>query len=151
MKTKKSGEWDALSELLNVQKRMNSLFESALARSNFETHDGIDSWTPVCDAFATPEGLVLYLELPGCEQKLIDLRVEGDELVVEGERKLEREQEGEKFHRVERSFGKFSRRFHLPSTVDRDAVRASYREGVLKVELPNRGKSHPKSIKVSIG
>lgn len=148
---KKSGKWDALSELLNVQKRMNSLFESALARSNFETQDGFDSWTPICDAFATPEGLVLYLELPGLEQRHIDLRVEGDELVVEGERKLEREQEGEQFHRVERSFGKFSRRFNLPSTVDRDAVEASYREGVLRVELPNRGKRHPESIKVSIG
>jgi HSP20 family protein len=148
---KKSGEWDALSELLNVQKRMNSLFESALARSNFETQDGFDSWTPVCDAFATEQGLVLYLELPGLEQNLIDLRVEGDDLIVEGERKMEREQEGERFHRVERSFGKFSRRFHLPSTVDRDAVQASYREGVLKVELPNRGKKHPESIKVSIG
>jgi HSP20 family protein len=148
---KKSGEWDALSELLNVQKRMNSLFESALARSNFETHDGFDSWTPVCDAFATPEGLVLYLELPGLEQDQIDLRVDGDELVVEGERRLEREQVGERYHRVERSFGRFSRRFNLPSTVNRDGVQASYREGVLRVELPNRGERRPESIKVSIG
>jgi HSP20 family protein len=147
---RKSSDWEPLSELQHVQKRMNDLFESALARSNFETQDGFDSWTPVCDAYATAGTLVLCLELPGLEQENIDLRVDGDELVVEGERKMEREQAGEHFHRVERSFGRFSRRFHLPSTVDRDAVQASYRDGVLRVELPNRGMAKPEPIKVEI-
>jgi len=146
---KKSSDWEPLSELQHVQKRMNDLFESALA-SNFETQDGFDSWTPVCDAYATSGGLVLCLELAGLEQENIDLRVDGDELVVEGERKMEREHEGEHFHRVERSFGRFSRRFHLPSTVDREAVQASYSNGVLRVELPNKGSARPEPIKVEI-
>jgi len=146
---KKSSEWEPLRELQHVQKRMNDLFESALA-SNFETQDGFDSWVPVCDAYATPGALVLCLELPGLEQENIDLRVDGDELVVEGERKMEREHEGEHFHRVERSFGRFSRRFRLPSTVDRDAVQASYRNGVLRVELPSKESARPDPIKVEI-
>jgi HSP20 family protein len=146
---KKSSDWQPLSELQHVQKRMNDLFESVLT-GNFETQDGFDSWTPVCDVYATPGALVLCLELAGLQQENIDLRVDGDELVVEGERKMEREHEGEHFHRVERSFGRFSRRFRLPSTVDRDAVQASYSNGVLRVELPNRGKAKPEPIQVKI-
>jgi HSP20 family protein len=146
---KKSSDWEPLSELQHVQKRMNDLFESALA-SNFETQDGFDSWTPVCDAYATAGSLVLCLELAGLEQENIDLRVDGDELVVEGERMMEREHEGEHFHRVERSFGRFSRRFHLPSTVDREAVQATYSNGVLRIELPNSGSARPEPIKVEI-
>jgi HSP20 family protein len=147
---KKSSEWEPLRELQHVQKRMNDLFESTLARSNFETQDGFNSWTPVCDAYATSGALVLCLELPGLEQQNIDLRVEGDELVVEGERMMEREQEGEHFHRVERSYGRFSRRFHLPLSVNREAVQASYNNGVLRVELPGKGSAKQEPIKVDI-
>ena len=66
------GEWNPLKELLTVQKRMNNLFERALARTDFETHEEVDTWTPVCDVFATPDALVLCLELPGLEQAEID-------------------------------------------------------------------------------
>jgi len=141
---------DPLQELLNVQKRMNNLFESALARTNFETSDGFDSWTPVCDVYETAEALVLCLELPGLEQEQIELRVDGDELVVEGERKMHREQAGERHHRVERSYGSFSRRFRLPSTVKRDAVQATFNDGLLRVVLPNEGKPSQGPIRVPI-
>ena len=145
------GDWDPFSELRGVQKRLNQMFESALARSDFDTQDSVDSWSPVCDAYETPQALVLCLELPGLTQEQIDLRLDGDELVVEGERKMEREQEGERYHRVERSFGKFLRRFRLPSHVERSSVRATYRDGVLRVELPSKGARQPETIKVKIG
>jgi HSP20 family protein len=144
------GEWDPLKELVTVQKRMNKLFESALARTDFETQDDVDSWTPSCDVYETPEALVLYLELPGLEQEQIELRLDGDELVVAGERKIDREQPGEHFHRVERSYGKFSRRFHLPSSVDRETVEASYRNGLLRVSLANKGPRPARTIRVAI-
>ena len=144
------GQWNPLTELLSVQKRMNELFESAMARTNFETREGFDAWTPVCDVYEAEGALVLDLELPGMVQNEIDLRLDGDELVVEGERKMEREQSGEQYHRVERSYGRFARRFRIPSTVDRDSVRASYRDGLLRVDLPQKGEGPSDSIQLSI-
>ena len=77
------------------------------------THEGIGSWLPEADVYETSSALVLNLELPGLRQEAIDVRVDRDELVVEGERHMERDQGAEQFHRVERSYGKFSRRFRL--------------------------------------
>lgn len=143
-------EWDPMRELLAVQKRMNKLFESALARTNFEAQPGVDSWTPISDVYETAESLVLNLELPGFELREIDVRLEEDELTVEGERRMDREQPGERFHRVERSYGKFSRRFRLPSSVNRDAVEATYRNGLLRVVLPRSGERGVGSLRVPI-
>jgi HSP20 family protein len=146
----KPSDWDPLSELRTVQKRLNKLFESALERSNFEAQEDFDTWSPVCDAYETPEALVVCLELPGLSQDDIDLRLDGDELIVEGERKMDRGQAGERYHRVERSFGRFQRRFRVPSTIDRGGVRARFRDGLLRVEIPNRAGTQPASLKVSI-
>ncbi len=144
------GPLDPLRELAAVQKRMNKLFESALGMADFEALEEPDCWTPVCDVFETPDSLVICLELPGLEQRQIDVNVEGNELVVSGERGIERERPGEHFHRVERSYGKFLRRFHLPSTVDRTAVEASYRDGLLYVTLAGRRHDPPEPIRVPI-
>ncbi len=144
------GKWDPLKELTTVQARMNKLFESALGMADFDAHDEPDTWTPVCDVYESPDSLVVWLELPGLEQEQIDVRVDGDDLVVSGERKIEREQRGEHFHRVERPYGKFLRRFHLPSTVNREAVEASFRNGLLRITLPNLGHKPPHPIRVAI-
>ncbi len=144
------GKWDPLKELTTVQSKMNRLFESALGMADFDGHGEPDTWTPVCDVYESPDSLVVWLELPGLEQRQIDVRVDGDDLVVSGEREIEREQRGERFHRVERPYGKFLRRFHLPSTVNREAVEASFRDGLLRITLPNRGHKPPQPIRVAI-
>ena len=144
------GDRNPFNELRSVQKRLNQLFEGALARSNFEAPGGFDSWKPVCDAYETAQALVLCLELPGLGLDDIDLKLEGDELTVRGERRTEPGQSGERYHRVERSFGKFERRFPLPAAVDRGAVRASYRDGVLRVELPTSGRQQAAGVRVEI-
>jgi HSP20 family protein len=143
-------QWDPLRELMTVQKRMNRLFENAMGVSDFGSREEVDSWRPVCDVFETPEALVVCLELPGLEQEQLDLRLDGDDLVVSGEREMERERGDEQFHRVERSYGKFSRRIQLPATVDRDAVEASFRNGVLRITLPDKGGRASGSIQVEI-
>jgi HSP20 family protein len=144
------GPFDPLKELTTVQQRMNKLFESAMGVADFDAQEEVDTWTPVSDVFETREALVVCLELPGLEQVEIDVRVDGDELVVAGERAIDREQPGEQFHRVERPYGKFLRRFRLPSTVDREAVSASLRDGLLQVTLPRRNAATPEAIRVSI-
>jgi HSP20 family protein len=141
--------WDPLKELAGVQQRMNKLFESALARTNFDTEGGVGAWTPVSDVFETPEGMILHIELPGLEQADIDVRVERDELIVQGDRRMDRDVAGE-FHRVERSYGKFLRRFPLPSAVDRESVEALFRDGVLTVTLTKSERGRSAAIKVAV-
>lgn len=142
-------EWDPLKELASVQQRMNKLFESALARTNFDAEGELGGWAPISDVYETPDGMILQVEIPGLEQEEIDVRVDRDELVVQGERRMDREPAGE-FHRVERSYGKFVRRFPLPSTVDRESVEAVYRDGVLRVALSKKGGDRGRAIRVAV-
>ncbi len=143
--------WDPLKDLVQVQQRMNNLFENALARTDFDTAAGLDSWAPVADVHEAQERLHLCLELPGFEQSEIDLKVDGDHLIVEGERHMDADANRGQFHRVERAYGKFSRRFPLPSRFDRDCIQATYRNGVLEISLPARGSLGPESFRIDIG
>jgi HSP20 family protein len=142
-------QWDPFHELQAVQKRMNQLFESALARSNFETSVGLDAWIPVADVYESQDGLVVDLELPGIERAAIDVRIEGGELVVGGERRMEG-QSGEQYHRVERSYGRFTRHIPLPAGVDVSRVQASYRHGVLQIVLPMAGGDRVRTRRVEV-
>jgi HSP20 family protein len=143
-------EWDPLKDLVGIQERMNKLFESALARTNFDTEGGIGAWTPVADVYEDTEKLVFCLELPGLAQSDIDVRLEDDELVVRGERQMDRGAPGEQFHRVERSYGKFVRRFRLRSRIDPASVAASYHDGVLVVTLAKKDDGGKSPIRVVI-
>jgi len=147
---KRSADWNPIAELIGVQKRMNQLFESALARSDLAAPEGLGFWSPLCDVYGTADHLVVCLEMPGLDAEQIDVRLEEDDLVVEGTREMEREREGEQYHRVERSYGKFSRRVRLPSRVDRSAIRATYKDGVLRVELPTRDGQTAGPVRVSV-
>lgn len=143
-------EWDPLRELAVVQSRMNKLFESALARTDFSAEGGIGAWTPVADVQESSDTISFFLELPGVRQEDIDLHLEGDELLVQGERRMEREEAGEQYHRVERSYGKFARRFPVPSTVDRSSVAATFRDGVLRITLRKKENVLGGPIRVAI-
>jgi len=143
--------WDPLKDLVQVQDRMNRMFESALARTDFDTVAGFDGWTPVADVSERDDRLLLCLELPGFDQAEIQLRVDGDALVVEGERKMDADGNRGQFHRVERAYGKFSRRFPLPSRYDRERISANYRNGLLEIELPAKAGSGPESFRIDIG
>lgn len=143
-------EWDPLKDLVGIQERMNKLFESALARTNFDTEGGVGAWTPVADVYEDAEKLVFCLELPGLAQSDIDVRLEDDELVVRGERQMDRGAPGEQFHRVERSYGKFVRRFRLRSRIDPASVAAAYQDGVLVVTLAKKDDAGKSTIRVVV-
>jgi HSP20 family protein len=141
--------WDPFREVVALQSRVNSLFrdfnessEGALTTANF---------TPAVDVYEDAEKVVLKLEVPGIEEKDLDVRVENHTLTVKGERKFEKEEKEENFHRIERRFGTFYRAFTLPSTVDTENVGASYNAGVLKLELKKKPEAQPKQIKVNVG
>jgi HSP20 family protein len=139
--------WDPFREVVTLQNRMNSLFrnmneeEAPLAAANF---------VPAVDIYEDAEKLVLKLEVPGIQEKDLDVRIEGNTLTVKGERKLEAEEKEENFHRIERSYGSFYRAFTLPSTVETENVQASYTAGVLKLELKKKAEAQPKQIKIQV-
>ena len=140
--------WDPFREVVALQNRMNSLFR--------EFHEGDSplttaSFVPAVDIYEDNSKVVLKLEVPGIEEKDLDVRVENNTLTVKGERKFEKEEKEENFHRIERRYGSFYRAFTLPSTVDHEHINANYNNGVLKLELSKKPEAQPKQIKVNVG
>ena len=139
--------WDPFREVVALQNRLNSLFR------NYDEGDepvAAASFTPAVDIYEDEKKVVLKLEVPGIEEKDLDVSVENHTLTVKGERKFEKEEKEENFHRIERRYGSFYRAFTLPTTVDTENVGASYNAGVLKLELKKKPEAQPKQIKVSV-
>lgn len=139
--------WDPYREVQALQNRFNSLF------GNFNEGEGpltTASFVPPVDVYEDEKKVVLKLEVPGMEEKDLDVSVENNTLTVKGERKLEKEEKEENFHRIERRYGSFFRAFTLPNTVDTEHVKADYRAGVLKLELAKKPEAQPKQIKVNV-
>jgi len=109
------------------------------------------SFAPPVDIYEDEHTIALKLEVPGIDEKDIDVRIEGNTLTVHGERKLEKEEKEENFRRVERQYGSFTRSFTLPSSVDTGQVSADYDRGVLKINLDKKAEAKPKQIKVNVG
>jgi HSP20 family protein len=140
--------WDPFREVVALQNRVNNLFR--------EMNEGDSplttaSFVPAVDIYEDSKKVVLKLEVPGIEEKDLDIRVENNTLTVKGERKFEKEEKEENFHRIERRYGTFYRAFTLPSTVDTEHINASYNAGVLKLELSKKPEAQPKQIKVNVG
>jgi HSP20 family protein len=114
--------------------------------------DGIQArpWSPAVDIVETENELVLKADVPGVELKDIDIQLENGTLTVKGERKLEKEEKGKGFHRMERSYGSFVRYFTVSDTVDAEHVKADYQAGVLTITLPKKEIAKPKAIKVQV-
>src|SRR5580700_2505446 len=102
------------------------------------------------DIYEDEHKIALKIEVPGIDEKDIDVRIEGNTLTVQGERKLEKEEKEENFRRVERYYGTFTRSFTLPGSVDPGQVSADYDNGVLKISLPKKAEAKPKQIKVNV-
>ena len=140
--------WDPFREVVALQNRMNSLF-----RDFNETENPLTtaSFVPAVDIYEDAKKVVLKLEVPGMEEKDLDIRVENNTLTVKGERKFEKDEKEENFHRIERRYGSFYRSFTLPTTVDTENVQASYNAGILKLDLNKKPEAQPKQIKVNFG
>jgi HSP20 family protein len=142
--------WDPFRDVLALQNRMNSLFQD-YSRGQNENDFATASFVPPVDVYEDEHKVVLKLEVPGIKQEDLSIHVENNTLTIQGERKFEKEEKEENFHRIERRFGNFYRAFTLPNTVDTENIQANYDAGVLKVELTKRAEAKPKQIKVSVG
>jgi len=140
--------WDPFREVVALQNRFNTLFRDLNESEGTPT---TTSFVPAVDVYEDEKKVVLKLEVPGIEEKDLDVSLENNTLTVKGERKFEKEDKEESFHRIERRYGSFYRAFSLPTTVDTESVAASYNAGVLKLELKKKPEAQPKQIKVNVG
>jgi HSP20 family protein len=139
--------WDPFREVVALQNRVNSLFRDLNEGDN---PVAAASFVPAVDIYEDAQKVMLKLEVPGVDQKDLDVRVENHTLTVKGERKFEAEEKEQNFHRIERRYGSFYRAFTLPSSVDTEHVSASYNAGVLKLELAKKPEAQPKQIEIKV-
>jgi HSP20 family protein len=142
--------WDPFRELSTLQDRMkgmNRLFRESGPEEALTT----TSFAPPVDIYEDEHNISLKMEIPGIDEKDIDVRIDGNTLTVRGERKFEKEEREENFLRVERQYGSFTRSFTLPNSVDPGQVSAKYDNGVLKITLAKKTEAKPKQIKVNVG
>ena len=128
---------DPLQELLDLQERMNRLFEETLARERIEDPALLHgTWMPLADVLETPEAYLVELELPGLSRDDVVVQAQGDELVVRGERRPDAGARPEAFHRLERRSGPFARGFRFSEEVDPDRITAAFEDGLLQLTVP---------------
>ena len=143
-----SREFSATQDRMN---RINRLFREAYSPEGPEEALTTTSFAPPVDVYEDEHTITLKLEVPGIDEKDIDVRIENNTLAVHGERKIEKEEKEENFRRIERQYGSFIRSFTLPSSVDPGQVSAHYDKGVLKIKLAKKAEAKPKQIKVNVG
>jgi HSP20 family protein len=139
---------DPLKELLDLQERMNRLFDQTLAGERGENSAFAPAWTPAADVYETEDGYVLEVELPGLARDEVTIEVQGADLVVRGERQMAEARSGA-FHRLERRYGPFARSFRFPDPIDSERVSAELRDGLLRVEAA-RARPRPSGRSVRV-
>ncbi len=140
--------WDPFREFVTLQDRMNRLFRDS--QGGQEEALTTASFAPPVDVYEDEHNITLKIEVPGIDEKDIDVRLENNTLTVHGERKFEKEEKEENYRRVERQYGSFTRTFTLPQTVDSENVQADYDKGVLKIKLAKKAEAKPKQIKIGV-
>jgi HSP20 family protein len=141
--------WEPFRGASTLQEQVNRLFGNALERSAEESN--LTSWAPAVDIYETEHELVVKADVPEVDPKDLDIRVENNILTIRGERKFEKKVNEENYLRVERAYGTFSRSFSLANTVNSEAIKADYQNGVLTLTIPKREEAKPKQIKVNVG
>jgi HSP20 family protein len=146
--------WEPVREFSSLQNRlnrMNRLFRESFSSESPEEALTTTSFAPPVDIYEGEHNITLKMEVPGIDEKDIDVRIEGNTLTVQGERKFEKDEKEENFRRVERQYGSFTRSFTLPSSVDPTQVSAHYDKGMLRINLAKKAEAKPKQIKVNVG
>ena len=138
--------FDPFRDLFRFQDELNRTYDDRLSLRGGESM----GWTPACDIFEDPEGVTLRFELAGVDPKDVEVRFENGVLTLRGERKLEKEEKKDHYHRIEMSYGAFTRTFSLPATVDAEKIHAEAKNGVLTVTQPKKAEAKPKAISVKI-
>jgi len=143
--------WEPLRDLATLQNRLSRVVRESYSPEGPEEALTTTGFAPTVDVYEDEHSITLKLEVPGIDEKDIDVRIEGNTLTVHGERTIEKEEKEENFRLMERQYGSFTRSFTLPGSVDPGQVNAHYDKGVLKITLDKKAEAKPKQIKVNVG
>lgn len=141
--------WEPFRVATSLQDQVNRLLSDVFERKSEES--SLTAWAPSVDIYETEHELVVKADLPEVDPKDLDIRVENNILTIRGERKFEKKVSEENYLRVERAYGSFARSFTLANTVNSEAIKADYQNGVLTLSIPKREEAKPKQIKVNVG
>ena len=140
--------YDPFRELRALQDEVNRVFSGSFNRGGSESGMMRGAWNPSVDIFENKDQIVLEAELPGLKPEDVNISIENNVLTIHGERKFEKKDEGDNFHRVERSYGSFTRSFTLPPTVSSENVEAVFDNGILRLALAKREEAKPRRIEI---
>jgi HSP20 family protein len=140
--------WDPFRDLVSLREKMNRLFEDAVTSRGEEKDLVTSSWAPAVDIYEDENELVLTAEVPGIEEKDIEIKLEDNTLSIHGERKMEKETKEENYHRLERAYGSFYRSFTLPNYIDQEKIQAQHENGVLKITMPKRPELKTRKVRI---
>jgi len=140
--------WEPFRTTSGLESQVNRIFGELFDRSQ---ESNLTAWAPAVDIFENEHELVVKADLPDVKPEELDIRVENNILTIRGERKFEKKVDEKNYLRVERSYGSFARSFSLANTVNSEAIKADYKDGVLTLTIPKREEAKPKQIKVSVG
>jgi HSP20 family protein len=145
--------FDPFEDLSRLQREVNRLFEDNGRPGGNRAAENVSqrTWTPAVDIYEDASKIVLRAELAGLSQDEIDIELTGDTLTIKGDRKFDENERREGYVRIERSYGPFQRAFTIGIPVDADAVKASYRDGILEIQLPKSEETRPKKVQVTTG
>ena len=143
--------WDPFRDVATLQDRINRIFNESFGRTrDLDEEVSLNDWSPPVDIYETADGIVLKVELPGVNKDDVSVEVKDNVLTLKGERLLDPKIKDEHYYRKERSFGKFNRSFSLQETIKPDLIKASFKEGVLTVEIPRPEEKKAKQVTVDI-
>lgn len=144
-------KWDPIKELEDVSTRLNRMFGRFPARAESgQELLGVADWSPSADIAETDTAYLIKAEIPGVQKEDVKVTVQDGMLTMQGERKMEKEEKGKKFHRIERSYGSFVRSFRVPDDADENSVKAEFKDGMLNVTLAKSEKAKAKSVNVTV-
>jgi len=143
---------DPFADLMGMRDEINRLFDISLDRSAFDFPNLLEGdWAPAIDVYENDDKIVVKTELPGMTEKDIDVDITGDTLTIKGEKKKEEEKKDKHYHRLERVYGSFHRTVALPGVAEPAKAKASFKNGVLEIEVPKKEEAKPKRVKVNVG
>ena len=142
--------WNPFRELEDMQGRLNRLFGEAAFARTVDNEMSFSGWSPAVDVQETDQEYLIKADLPDVKKDDVKVELLDGTLTIQGERRQEKEEKGKKFHKIEREYGTFLRRFAMPSEVDATKVQAEFKNGVLNVHLPKSATAKPKAIDVKV-
>lgn len=144
-------KWDPFRELEDVSTRLNRIFGRSAARADADNQMlAMVDWTPSVDISETNDAYLIKGEIPGVKKEDVNVTIQDGMLIIQGERRQEKDEKGKKFHRVECSYGSFMRSFRVPDDADENKVKAEFKDGMISVTLPKSANTKTKSINIAV-